>query len=54
MAPKANGCSIRPACDQRILWQAHKARREVDIIAVGVVKRQTLTFQVSELVPIGF
>ncbi len=42
---EANGHSVRPACDASILWQAHKARREVDTFAVGDVKRDALIFR---------
>lgn len=40
---EANGHSVRPACDASILWQAHKARREVDTLAEVDVKRHGLT-----------
>ena len=38
MALRANGRSVRPACDRQILWQAHKARTEVDTIVPVDVK----------------
>ena len=37
---EANGHSVRPVCDRGI-WQAHKARAEVDTIAQADVKHWT-------------
>ena len=44
---EANGHSVRPACNAWILWQAHKARGEVDTFAAGDVKREVLTTSVD-------
>jgi hypothetical protein len=46
---EANGHSVRPACDASILWQAHKARAEVDTLAEADVKRHALTTQCRAL-----
>jgi len=46
--------SVRPACDRWILWQAHKARREVDTTAQADVKQRALTSKCDGLAPASF